>query len=198
MSTASRPAPPPLPTSAPTRGWLRRNWKWFFPGTFLVAILLGAIAVFGYVQIRSSKYRANSAYQMALAEVRQNAKIQERLGEPIVDSDWNPQGDIDVTQDSALGGASFNFTVSGPEGSADIATDARMVDGEWGLTRLEVRFPDGERVNLSEEVFAKQKVDTPTFDLQAEAQRKSKAVDASEDVKTNVDVDVPDLPPGLK
>jgi len=198
MSTASRPASPPLPTSAPTRGWLRRNWKWFIPGTFLVAVLLGAIAIFGYVQVRSYRYRANPAYQLALAAVQQSETVRDRLGEPIVDSDWNPQGNIEVREDASIGEARFNFTVSGPEGDADVATNARMVDGEWALTGLDVRLPNDEIIRLPYEVLTNQKVDTPAFDLDAEARRKSKAADKSEDVKTTVDVEVPDLPPGLK
>jgi hypothetical protein len=159
---------------------------------------LGAVAVFGYVQVRSYGYRANPAYRLALAAVQESQRVREQLGEPIVDSDWNPQGNIDVADDDSIGEASFNFTVSGPKGSADVATDGRMVEGEWGLTRLDLRLSDDEVLRLTEEVLANQKQDTPEFNLATEAQRKSKAPSKSEDVKTNVDVEVPDLPPELK
>ena len=83
-----------------TRGWFRRNWKWFVPGTLLVSIMLGAIAVFGYIQVRAYRYRANPAYQAALAEVQSSKEIQNKLGTPIVDSDWNPQGAIEIRNDA--------------------------------------------------------------------------------------------------
>ena len=158
MSTVSHPASAQSRPVAPPRGWLRRNWKWFIPATFVGAILLGAIAVFGYVQVRSYGYRANPAYKLALVAVQESQTVRAQLGEPIVDSDWNPQGNIDVADDASIGEAFFNFTVSGPKGSADVATDGRMVDGEWGLTRLDLRLSSDEVIRLTEEVYAKQKV----------------------------------------
>ena len=47
-----------------------------------------------------------------------------------------------------------------------------MVDGEWAIARLEVIFPEGDRIRLTEQVLARQKVDTPAFD--AEAAKNSK------------------------
>jgi hypothetical protein len=195
MASASTTIPSvPL---ADQRGWLRRNWKWFIPGMLFVALVLGAIAVFSYVQIRSYKYRANPAYHASLAEVQQNKQIQERLGAPIVDSDWNPQGRIEITDN--LGDAAFNFTVSGPEGIADVATEGRMVSGEWAVTRLVVRFPDGERINLSEEIAAKQQVDTPAFDPRAKKQTQDKSDEPPKEVTVpELNVDVPDAPPDVK
>lgn len=181
------------------RGWFRRNWKWFIPSMFLAAVVLGAIAVFGYVQVRSYRYRSNPAYQAALAAVQESPRVRDRLGQPIADTDWNPQGDIDVSEGATIGGATFNFTVSGPNGSADVATDGRMVNGQWALTRLELRFPDGDRLSLTKEIEAKQKVDTPAFDPDAEKRRQSKTADAAQDATAReVTVDVPDVPPGVK
>ena len=63
---------------------------------------------------------------------------------------------------------------------------------------MDLRLSGDEVIRLTEEVYAKQKSDTPEFNLETEAQRKAKAPTKSEDVKTTVDVEVPDLPPGLK
>jgi Cytochrome oxidase complex assembly protein 1 len=183
-----------------TRGWFRRNWKWFVPGTLLVTIILGTIAVFGYIQVRAYRYRANPAYQAALAEVQASIEIQDRLGAPIVDSDWNPQGAIEIRNDATMGESRFNFTVSGPKGNAEIGTDARMVDGEWAIARLEAIFPEGDRISLTEQVLARQKVDTPAFDPKAAKNSTSngKTPERSKEPGPNLDVEVPDVPPGVK
>ncbi len=182
----------------PPRSWFRRNWKWFLPGMFVVAVVLAGIAVLSYVQIRSYRYRANPTYQAALAEVQASTEIQDRLGLPIEDSDWNPQGAIELRNDGDAGEARFNFSVSGPEGQADVITKGRMVDHEWAVTDLNVLFPDGERVSLSEQIQAKQKVDTPEFDPQAEPKQPSKQDGPPGAPAPDVNVQIPDIPPGIK
>jgi hypothetical protein len=193
MSTAIQIAP----AATPTRGWFSRNWKWFVPATIALVAVLAAIAVFGYVQVRSHRYRQNPAYQAALAEVQGNKQVQQLLGEPIVDSDWNPQGAIELRQNATIGEARFNFTVSGPKGHADVITDGRMVAAEWALTRLELLAQDGERIRLTNQILSKQKVDTPAFDPTKE-RHKEPSTSQSPPESTDVNVQVPDLPPGLK
>ncbi len=180
------------------RGWFRRNWKWFVPGMLAVTALLAAIAVFSYIQVRSYRLRQNPAYQTALAAVQSSAEVQRRLGENIVDSDWNPQGAIEVRDNAAIGEARFNFTVAGPKGSGDVGAEARMVEGEWALSRLEVLFPDGERVRLTEEVLARQKVDTPQFNAAAERERQKTRQGDSKDPGPELNFEVPTVPEGLK
>jgi hypothetical protein len=55
----------------------------------------------------------------------------------------------------------------------------------------------GERMRLTKEILAKQPVDTPKFDP-AKAQRKEPATNEPSPESTEVNVQVPDLPPGLK
>jgi hypothetical protein len=164
MSVASQPAAEIRPAS-----WFRRNWKWFLPGLFVVTVVMGAVAIFGYVQVRSNGYRQNPAYQLALDVVQSSEEVQERLGAPIEDSDWNPQGRYEREGDT-IRGAGFNFTVSGPQGSADVAVQASLIGGEWAVNGLHVRFAD-QQLDLTQQVLAKQKIDTPEFDRQAEDHR---------------------------
>jgi hypothetical protein len=192
MSTATQPVPP----KTAARGWFPRNWKWFVPSTFtLLAVSIG-VAIFGYVQVRSHRYRQNPAYQAALAEVQLNKQVQDLLGEPVVDSDWNPQGGYDRFGDT-ITGARFNFTVSGPKGHADVTTEARVVDEEWAVSRLELLTADGERIRLTKEILAKQTADTPAFNPKAE-QQESSAADQPPPESKELNVQVPDLPPELK
>jgi hypothetical protein len=165
---------------------------------FVVTVALGAIAVFSYVQIRSYRYRHNPVYQAALSEVQTNDQLQDRLGAPIVDSDWNPQGAIEIRDNATIGDAKFNFSVSGPDGYADVSAEGRMVDGEWAVTGLEVLFPDGDRADLSEQIRAKQKVDTPEFDPQAQQKKQDKNDESQGEPPPDVSVEVPDLPSGIK
>jgi hypothetical protein len=192
MSIATQPARP----KPAARGWFPRNWKWFVPSSFTLVAALVAAGVFGYVQVRSYRYRQNPAYQAALSEVQSNKQVQALLGEPVVDSDWNPQGAIELRDNDTMGEARFNFTVSGPNGHADVIAEGRMVDSEWALTRLELT-QDGERMPLTRQILAKQKVDTPVFDP-AKEQKKDPATDQPPPESTDLNVQVPDLPPGLK
>ncbi|MEX2142174.1 MAG: cytochrome c oxidase assembly factor Coa1 family protein [Pirellulales bacterium] len=183
-------------TMQPPRSWFRRNWKWFMPGMFAVAIAMAGIAVFSYVQIRSYRFRQNPSYQAALAAVQASEQIQSRLGKPIVDSDWNPQGSIEVRNDATIGEARFNFDVSGPDGNAIVTTNARMVDGEWALTSLDVQFGDDEVIRLKD-FLAQQKVDTPEFKAGSDDEPKSLTEKPPKEI-IDVNVEVPDVPPGLK
>jgi hypothetical protein len=192
MSTATQPTA----AKPAARGWFPRNWKWFVPSSFTVVAALVAITVFGYVQVRSYRYRQNPAYQTALAEVQANKQVRDLLGEPIVDSDWNPQGGYD-RHGEKIAGARFNFTVSGPKGHADVTTEARVVDDEWAVSRLDLLTQDGERIRLTGQVLAKQPVDTPVFDP-SKVQKTDPATAQPSPESTDVNVQVPDLPPGLK
>jgi hypothetical protein len=189
MSVASQPT-----AMQPPRRWFRRNWKWFLPGMFVVAFAMAAIAVFSYVQVRSYRHRQNPAYQLSLATVQDSDKIRERLGEPIEDSDWNPFGRVEPS----TGHGTFIFTVSGPKGHADVATQAHTVKGEWAVNRLEVRFPEGDVINITEEALANQQVDTPAFDPN-KAQQPQATKDPSQDKPApDVNLDLPEVPPELK
>jgi len=85
-------------------------------------------------------------YQMALEQVQQAPEVIERLGEPIEDATRMPQ--IQQSQQDGQGSATIDFDVEGPNGKAHVRTQARMIDGAWGLTLVEVTFADGQRISL--------------------------------------------------
>jgi len=187
MSTATQIAP----AATPTRGWFSRNWKWFVPASFAMLAALTAIAVFAFVQVRLHRYRSHPAYVMALAAVRESEKVQSRLGEPIEQSGWFPQ------RQGEIGELTLNFTVTGPKESAAVAAQATLIDQEWAVNSLRVRFANDEQINLTQAVLAKQKVDTPAFDPTKE-RHKEPSTSQPPPESTDVNVQVPDLPPGLK
>lgn len=132
--------------SPPRRGWWRRNWLWVVPSGCLVAVLLAAGLCAGIIFGAMGMLKSSEPYQMALEQVRQNPKVIEALGEPIQESGWFPAGNLKVENDR--GEAQFDFDVAGPKGKAHVRSQARLIDGKWGLTTLEVTGPDGKRLPL--------------------------------------------------
>jgi len=131
-------------TDQPRRGWWSRNWLWFVPTVFIALLLLfgGCCAGLFWIGLRAIK----KPHQMALEQVQRNAEVVKRLGQPIEQISWLPvvQGDFQAGQ----GSISLDFDVAGPNGEAHVRTQARMIDGTWGLTTLEVTFKDGQKLSL--------------------------------------------------
>jgi Cytochrome oxidase complex assembly protein 1 len=180
--------------AAPPRGWFRCNWKWFIPASILTAALVALIVAAGVIGVRVNRYKSSTPYQTALAIVQESPQVQARLGAPIKDVSWVPSGQIEVSNYGGSGTAAFNFTVSGPKGTAVVQTEARMVEAEWNVNDLFVRFPDDERLNLRDELAAKQNVDTPAFDPEKEKQRKTETKSDEPPLEINVDVGGSDEP----
>ncbi|MHC4178983.1 MAG: cytochrome c oxidase assembly factor Coa1 family protein [Planctomycetota bacterium] len=131
------------PVGKPQRGWLGRNWLWFVP-----TALLGLAALCGgfWLGIRLAPEVAlkwSQAYAMALQRVQDDPQIIERLGQPIEESGWLPRGEISLQ--NGRGDANFHFDVAGPNGQAEVHTQARRVAGRWGLSRLEVTITDDDQ-----------------------------------------------------
>jgi len=183
-------------TTEHPRGWFKRNWKWFVPTLILAPLVIGAISLGGYVLLRASKYKASEPYKMALSEVLLNKEVADRLGAPVVDG-WNPSGNLPT--DSQSGTARFNFNIFGPQGQADVATSARLVDGEWGITNLEITFADGTRRSLMGGIRQRQVGGMPKFN--PNAKQPSTSDPAIPPPPTTVDipeVGIPKLPPGVE
>ncbi len=181
-----------------SRGWFKRNWKWFVPALILGPLLIGAAGIGGFVLLRANGYKSSEPYQMALSEVRQSTEVADRLGAPVADG-WNPSGNLPT--DSKTGMARFNFSIYGPTGKADVSTAARLVEGEWGVTQLEVTFADGTRQSLMEGIRKKQAGDMPRFDPNAKPPATGDAI--LPPPPTDIDIPdiglgIPDLPPGVK
>jgi len=83
-------------------------------------------------------------YKLAWEEVRYHPRVVEKLGEPIEEASF-PTGQFHIENGS--GEARLFFQIRGPKGTADVESDCRRVQGEWGGT-VTVKFPDGERLPL--------------------------------------------------
>lgn len=119
------------------RGWFSRNLWWLLPGAILVVVLpvgcCGAAFLWAINSLKSSQ-----PYQMALQRVRVSPQMTEELGQPIEEASWMPTGRFSYrsTNGVARGDASFNFSVAGPRGAAEVHADAVCRQGKWQLTRL--------------------------------------------------------------
>jgi len=131
-----------VPAARP-RGWWSRNWKWFVPIALFVSLLVCAGVVFAAL----SRHKWSEPYLKALEKVQATPQVAAKLGEPITGVFWPPpSGEVQV--DDGGGEAHLAFSVLGPNGKADVQTQARRIAGTWGLSLLVVGFPDGQRLKI--------------------------------------------------
>ena len=131
-----------VPQTKPQGSWFGRNWWWVLllvlvGGGLLCAGICSGLAFLG---IQESKKK--EPYQLTLAAVRSDPTVIERLGEPIKD-DWKVR--VVINASGGRGEARINVPISGPKGTADVSSQAQLINGKWGLTTVEVTFSDGER-----------------------------------------------------
>lgn len=94
----------------------------------------------------ASQRKAMVPYRMTLEQVRQDPTVIEKLGQPVEDVTWLPSVIVSTTNSS--GTASLRFDVAGPKGEAHVYTEARMINGQWGLTLLELTVAGEGRISL--------------------------------------------------
>ena len=108
----------------------------------LLLLLVCAGVCGGVVWFLVASVRHTEPYRIALAAVREDPTVVERLGEPIEDG-WIAAGD--VSRQNGRGEAHLAFDVRGSKEPAAVEARARMREGVWRLVSLEVIFVDGER-----------------------------------------------------
>jgi hypothetical protein len=131
----------PPPGDSAERPARSRKWLKVLLGVVLVLVVLVVGAWFVFFGAK----RSSEPYRMALEKIQQDPEVQDRLGDPIRDG-WFPMGRI--TGEDGRETARFNFSVSGPNGAANVSTVARRIEGVWGLTTLDLMFADGRRLSI--------------------------------------------------
>ena len=141
MSNFEQPAPP----AKPRKSWFGRNWWWVLLLIILGGGLVCAGVCAGIVSFGLQKVRESEPYTMTLDAVQNDPVVVERLGKPIQDS-WqiNMQGDISGNQ----GSVRITVPITGPKGSATVSSQSQCINGNWGLTSVDVTFANGERHSL--------------------------------------------------
>ncbi len=134
----------PHQVAAVQRGWFSRNLWWLLPTAFLVMVLpCGCCGgIFWWV---ISSIKSSEPYRMALERVRTDREVIEQLGEPVEEAGWIPTGNFSYQTNNGVtsGRASFDFSVSGPKGSARVHAEAACRNGKWGFRVLEVTPASG-------------------------------------------------------
>ncbi|MBN2218560.1 MAG: hypothetical protein JW719_14385 [Pirellulales bacterium] len=132
----------PLPQQKPRKSWFGRNWWWVLilvivGGGLLCCAVCGGIIFSVFAGLRKSE-----PYQMTLKAVTSDPVVIEKLGEPISDT-WAVAGEYN--QQNGEGKAKFMFPVTGPNGAAQVTSEARKSGGKWTLTYIEVVFGDQQK-----------------------------------------------------
>ncbi len=108
------------------------------------AVLCGGF-VFTLVMGVTQFIKSAEPYQDSLAQIQQSAEMQRLLGEPIQDGTF-VSGQLSINNDS--GEADFQYSVSGPIGSASVHVVATKSEGKWTYSTLDVTPDDGEPRSL--------------------------------------------------
>jgi hypothetical protein len=122
-------------------------WKLLL-GLVLVA-LVGLAA--GFVGFWLVVLRPKSAepYRMALQLLQTAPEVQKALGEPIQEAAWYlpPSGEMEL--EGGQGRAWYTFDIKGPNGIGHVRVEARCIDGQWGLSSLDVTIAaTGSRIPI--------------------------------------------------
>jgi len=122
-------------------------WK-LLVGLVLVA-LVGLAA--GFVGFWLVVLRPKSAepYRMALQLLQTAPEVQKALGEPIQEAAWYlpPSGEMEL--EGGQGRAFYTFDIKGPNGIGHVRVEARCLDGQWGLSSLDVTIAaTGKRIPI--------------------------------------------------
>lgn len=171
------------PSGAPKRpGWWRRNWWKLTLAAVLVPLLGGG----GFVAWKFGPVMFSKPYRMAYHELGISRPVLDQLGEPI-SGNWIPGGSVD--SDSAH----LYFEIWGPKAGkaakAQVAVQARFMQGEWGFTQFEVTLADGHRLSLLEEIARSTGDDRQKFDPTV-PQPKGVTVEKAPE---NLNIDIPDV-----
>ncbi|XZE53917.1 cytochrome c oxidase assembly factor Coa1 family protein [Planctomycetaceae bacterium SH139] len=111
-------------------------------------ILLCGGLVAGILMLVFGIIKSSEPYQRSLQTVESSAEVQELIGSPI-EAGLIPTGNVNL--ENSGGSADLSYTVSGPDGSANVRAIATREVGKWTFDSLTVTpTPAGEPIDLTE------------------------------------------------
>jgi len=122
----------------PRRSWWSQNWKWITAGCALLAFL--PLAILGIIALVLSGMRNSDVCRLAMAYVRQDEVVLQKLGSPI-EQGWLMSGTMQTSGGS--GTADLSLPISGPKGKGKLYLTAEKRAGEWKFSTLVLRI-EGE------------------------------------------------------
>ncbi|HOM18639.1 MAG TPA: cytochrome c oxidase assembly factor Coa1 family protein [Thermoguttaceae bacterium] len=135
--------------SAGTASVQARPMGWKLLVGLLVTALVGMVAGFVGFWLVVLQPKSAEPYRMALELVQKDLQVQKALGEPIEEASWYlpPSGEMEL--EGGQGRAFYSFDVKGPNGMANVRVEARYLNGQWGLTLLDVTVAaTGHRIRI--------------------------------------------------
>ncbi|MCS7304381.1 MAG: cytochrome c oxidase assembly factor 1 family protein [Thermoguttaceae bacterium] len=148
MSTVAKQVDLGLSRRLPARWHSGRVW-WKLLLALVVVGLVGLGAGFGGFWLLVLRPKSAAPYRMALEVVQQDPQVQKALGQPIQEAVWYlpPSGEMELQ--GGQGRAFYTFDVKGPNGIGQVRVEARCIDGQWGLSLLDVTIAaTGERIRI--------------------------------------------------
>ncbi|QDT07867.1 Cytochrome oxidase complex assembly protein 1 [Rubripirellula lacrimiformis] len=124
--TMAQPVPPKSRTGCLLMG---------IGGGCLVAILIcGGLAATGVISV-FALLKSSQPYTESLQRAQQNVELQQQIGTPIEPS-MLVNGNVNLNNDD--GEANLNYSVHGPNGSAQVKVVATKTDGNWQYQQMQV------------------------------------------------------------
>lgn len=121
----------------------RNHWRWIIPLAIVLIsspiLCCGGAIYFGWNQL-------NAPIDAGVAAMNANPEIVEKLGSPI-EADMGFEVS-NFKNSNGNGSANLSYNVSGPDGSASVSGDMKLVSGTWSPDGLKVTFEDGSSTTL--------------------------------------------------
>lgn len=116
-------------------------------GVILVLLLAGIAAAvyFGYGALEK-KLKSSEAYTMAVAALKENAEVKEKLGD--IQETGFPIGAFDQNSNGS-GNAAFSMSVQGTKGSGQYQVSLKRTDFKWHVETAFVRTTSGEIIRIA-------------------------------------------------
>jgi hypothetical protein len=153
MSEFQGAYPPPEPPKSSSSKWI-----WII----LLAVVLPMLACAGLCggfifmlrgtadkvqEVVREGVRSTPPFRIALERIQADPEVQERLGQPIQESFPSVFNYNDSTGGS---NAEFRYSISGPQGTAEVHVVGEKIDDQWFYRTLDVSFEDGETIDLAD------------------------------------------------
>lgn len=125
--------------------WLSRNALWAVPGMLMLVCVCPVLCCGGFVFTLMRGIGGSEPATMAFDLVQKSPEVTDRLGEPL-EKGFVTTGNISVNNGG--GDAKLDFSISGPQGDAQVHVEAARFGGVWDLKTVEVTFEDGTSIDL--------------------------------------------------
>lgn len=164
-----------------------------FPLTFGVPLVRPVVRVSAGIVLLAaagcSRLASHPLVKEAAEEVRANARVAGVLGAPI-ECGTAVRGTANETE----GIATLQFDVQGSKAAGVVVVEGKKTNRQWGVTLLELRPANADKLSLTMDLAARIGTDTPTFDPTAKPTAPSSAPPPPGEIEIALPPGVPGQP----